>query len=196
MLSGRRRRKRRRRRHTQALTPGKEFGMSPQRLYDDQGHAYFLTFSCYKRRRLLDEDTPKGVVVSVLASRLAVQQGKCLGFVVMPDHVHALVWFHLPDVLSEFVKQWKRLSSFHIKKNLQEKQKGYSSLISLTDPIWQRRFYSFNVQSEAMARAKLRYMHHNPVKTGLAERAEQWRFSSARYYLLSQSVGVEIAQPQ
>ncbi|MBU1157268.1 MAG: transposase [Proteobacteria bacterium] len=170
--------------------------MSPQRLYDDQGHAYFLTFSCYKRRRLLDEDAPKGIVVSVLASRLTVQEGKCLGFVVMPDHVHALVWFPAPGVLSELVKHWKRLSSFHIKINLQEKQKGYSSQATPDDPVWQRRFYSFNVRSEAMARAKLRYMHHNPVKAGLVERAEEWRFSSARYYLLGQSVGIEITQPQ
>lgn len=169
--------------------------MPPQRFYDDQGHAYFLTFSCYQRRRLLEDDAPKRIVVSGLASRLAVQEGKCLGFVVMPNHVHALVWFPLPDILSEFMKQWKRISSFHIKKNLQEKQKSYASRIGPDEPVWQRRFYSFNVYSEAMARAKLQYMHHNPVKAGLVERAEQWRFSSARYYLQGRPVGVEIALP-
>jgi hypothetical protein len=65
-----------------------------------EGHAYFVTFSCAKRRRLLDDDQAKGVVIHYRAVQLANQQGSCLGFVVMPEHVHALVWFHEEGRLS------------------------------------------------------------------------------------------------
>jgi len=34
---------------------------------------------------------------------------------------------------------------------------------------------------------KLRYMHRNPVKRGLAETPEDWRWSSYRFYLLDES---------
>lgn len=33
---------------------------------------------------------------------------------------------------------------------------------------------------------KLRYMHRNPVKRGLVELPEQWRWSSYRFYFLDE----------
>jgi len=49
-------------------------------------------------------------------------------------------------------------------------------------PIWQPRFYDFNVWTEHKRIEKLRYMHRNPVKRGLVEAPEQWRWSSYRGY--------------
>jgi putative transposase len=34
---------------------------------------------------------------------------------------------------------------------------------------------------------KLRYMHRNPVKRGLVNSPEQWRWSSYRFYLLDEA---------
>ena len=48
--------------------------------------------------------------------------------------------------------------------------------------FWQARFYDFNVWSEKKRFEKLRYMHSNPVKRGLVDSPEQWRWSSDRYY--------------
>jgi len=48
--------------------------------------------------------------------------------------------------------------------------------------IWQPRFYDFNVWTEHKRIEKLRYMHRNPVKRGLVEQPEQWRWSSYRSY--------------
>lgn len=39
---------------------------------------------------------------------------------------------------------------------------------------------------------KLRYMHRNPVKRGLVESAHQWRWSSYRFYLLSEPGAVRV----
>jgi hypothetical protein len=69
--------------------------MTPKRTYDREGHAHLATLSGFRRRRPLDHDRPKKVGLGALNSRLALQRGKCLGFVVMPDLVHALV--HFPD---------------------------------------------------------------------------------------------------
>jgi REP element-mobilizing transposase RayT len=48
--------------------------------------------------------------------------------------------------------------------------------------VWQRRFYDFNVWSERKRVEKLRYMHRNPVKDGLATEPEHWEWSSYRSY--------------
>ena len=41
------------------------------------------------------------------------------------------------------------------------------------EPVWQRRFYDFNVWSARKQIEKLRYMHRNPVKRGLVTSPEQ-----------------------
>ncbi|MBW2061217.1 MAG: transposase [Deltaproteobacteria bacterium] len=78
--------------------------MPKRQVYDKEGHAHYITFSCYKRRRLLIDDMAKRIVIGVLNSELDKQNGKCAGFVVMPDHIHAILWFSEPDQLSKFMK--------------------------------------------------------------------------------------------
>ena len=58
--------------------------------------------------------------------------------------------------------------------------------------FWQARFYGFNVWTTRKRVEKLRYMHRNPVKCGLVESPEQWRWSSYRFYLLGESGAVRI----
>jgi putative transposase len=52
--------------------------------------------------------------------------------------------------------------------------------------IWQRRFYDFVLWSAQKSQEKLHYIHQNPVERGLAAEPKQWRWSSARYYLLGE----------
>jgi putative transposase len=166
--------------------------MMRRRIFDNEGHYYFVTFSCYRRRRLLDEDRAKRIVIHFLASQLVNQQGECTGFVIMPDHVHALVRFGQRERLSLFMNQWKRRSSMNLKGFYRECLPAYGDAIDLEDPMWQPKYYCFNVFSESKLREKLHYMHHNPVKAGLVQHPEDWLYSSARWYLLGRSVGVTI----
>jgi putative transposase len=92
--------------------------MARKPTYDRAGHAHFVTSSCFRRRRRLDHDRPKKVVLGVLNSQLALQRGTCIGFVVLPDHVHAIVRFPDPDQVSRFLKQWEQRSSVPIKRLL------------------------------------------------------------------------------
>ena len=166
--------------------------MNKRRIYDDELHAHFITFSCYRRRKLLDHDRAKRVVLSVLNSQLARRKARCVGFVVMPDHVHAIVWFPVSGQLSVFVQQWKRLSSFEIKQLVREKLVHYASTIEGDQPFWRAKYYSFNIYGEDKIREKLTYMHENPVRAELVRATCDWRWSSARHYDQAQSVGVPI----
>ncbi|MGO9274709.1 MAG: hypothetical protein ACLQOO_31525 [Terriglobia bacterium] len=53
--------------------------------------------------------------------------------------------------------------------------------------VWQRRFYPFNVHSEKKRLEKLDDMHNNPVQRGLVSSADQWPWSSFRFYYLNDS---------
>jgi len=163
-----------------------------RRIFDNEGHAYFLTFSCYRRQRLLDDSRAKGIVIHFLSVQLKNQEGRCMGFVVMQEHVHALVRFNDRGRLSTFVNQWKRRSSIALKDLYRKHLRNYGEKIDLNCPMWQPRYYVFNVYSEAKAREKLNYMHNNPVKAGLVNEPADWLYGSARWYLLRKPVGIEI----
>jgi putative transposase len=126
---------------------------------------------------------------------LTVQNGTCIGFVVMPDHVHALIWFSDTGQLSSFMDKWKELTSKTIKKLYRDKFSNYWKLLDKEDPVWQPKYHSFNVFSEKKIEEKLDYMHLNPVRAGLVERAVDWTWSSARWYLQGKPVGLPISMP-
>lgn len=166
--------------------------MRKRRIYDAERHAHFVTFSCYQRRRLLDNDRAKKVVLGVLNSQLTKQQGLCGGFVVMPDYVHAVVWFPEENQLSHFMKQWKQRSSIQIKRLFATELVQYAQTIDPKDPVWQARYYDFNVFSAHKLREKLAYMHQNPVRANLVAQPIDWPWSSARHYEQGRSVGVDV----
>ena len=39
--------------------------MSDRKIYDEEGHAHYLTFSCYRRRRILNDDIHKKIVIGL-----------------------------------------------------------------------------------------------------------------------------------
>jgi len=48
--------------------------------------------------------------------------------------------------------------------------------------FWQQGSHPQMIQSDAMMRQKIEYMHYNPVRRGYVDLPEQWRYSSARNY--------------
>lgn len=159
------------------------------------GDTQFITFSCFKRRRVLNQHRCKQMVTEVLTMQLARAKAGCLGFVVMSDHVHALISFASENQLPSFMKQWKRLSSVQIKRIYNQGLAGYARLIDPSDPVWQAGYYAFAITTEAKFLEKLNYMHQNPVRAGLMARASDWPHSSAGWYEQGRPVGVPIAWP-
>jgi len=162
------------------------------RIIDDALYTHLLTFSVTHRRRLLDHNHPQRILLGVLNSQLESFSARCVGFVIMPDYVHALIWLPEPGQLSRFVHGWKRMSSFYLRSWYRETAPEYTSEFGEGDPFWQPRYYSFEIFERRKLGEKLDYMHMNPVRAGLVERPIDWRWSSARWYELRQSVGVPI----
>jgi putative transposase len=72
----------------------------------------------------------------------------------MPEHVHLLVNEPERAPLSSLIQSLKQTVA---------RKLGFDGL-----HFWQRRYYDFNVWSGRKMVEKLRYMHRNPVKRGLA----------------------------
>ena len=83
------------------------------------------------------------------------------------------------------------MSSFQIRSWYRENRLNYFAQME-NDPFWQPKYYSFEIYSREKMEEKLNYMHLNPVRAGLVERAIDWKWSSARWYESMRTVGVPI----
>ena len=98
------------------------------------------------------------------------------GYVVMPEHVHLLVSEPQRALLSRAVQALKLSVSMRSKER----------------PFWQAHYFDFNVSSHSKFVEKLRYMHRNPVRRGLAAKPEDWKWSSVLHYQTGMRGTVEI----
>jgi putative transposase len=166
--------------------------MSQRRIIDLPGHRHFVTFSTYQRRRFLDSEYTRNIVLEVLQRCLVVHQAACAGFVIMPNHVHAILFGEPEFKISRFIQVWKKTSSYRLKRLYAQEITHYRRLCPDDCPIWQSGFYDFNVESDEKLSEKLEYMHNNPVDAQLAQTPLLWSWSSARYYQCAEAVGVTI----
>lgn len=77
-------------------------------------------------------------------------------FLLMPDHLHAILAVPRLERLSEVIRNWKRLTA---------RAHGVR---------WQRNFFDHRLRSCEALEAKARYIRENPVRAGLVDRAEDW----------------------
>src|SRR5262245_53829106 len=109
-----------------------------------------------------------------------------LAYVLMPDHLHLLT--DSPRAASELLRYVKGTIAHDVLEYL--KKQGYQeSLQKLRHEEWKRHHrYSlwehesnvFSVFSESVFLQKVNYVHENPVRAGLVERAVDYGWSSAR----------------
>jgi putative transposase len=80
-------------------------------------------------------------------------------FVLMPDHLHALLSFARGESMSEVIRGWKR---FHRRTN---------------QVVWQEGYFDHRLRADERGEqlsAKMNYIRQNPVVAGLCARAEDW----------------------
>ena len=80
-------------------------------------------------------------------------------FLLMPDHVHALLAFQRDESMSRIIGDWKH---FHARKDRVE---------------WQEGFFDHRLRDDERGEqlhAKVDYIRQNPVVAGLCARAEEW----------------------
>lgn len=166
--------------------------MAKRRIADDELYHHFLTFSVDRRRRLLELDVPKKIMLGVLNYVLEKHDARCQGFVIMPDHVHAVIWLPQTDQLSGLMHEWKRQSSLRIRRWYRDHAPNYEASFGTATRFWQPKYHAFSIETESKLEEKIDYIHLNPVRAGLVARAVDWHWSSARWYYRHQSVGVPI----
>ena len=98
--------------------------MSIKTKHDTFDQAWFVTFTCYKWLALFDIADIYDLVYNWLQIIKDKGQAETLGFVIMPNHVHAHVLLQLSSVsvnLNLMISNAKRFMAYELIKRLQEK---------------------------------------------------------------------------
>lgn len=160
--------------------------------FDLPGEIHFLTFSCYKRLPLLDDDWRRQQL-SLAINRAMVKQGwRLAAMVYMPNHVHLLTFPTKHDLrVSKLLFAIKRPFSFRVKEQLKKWTDPLLDQLTIrqrpgvtTFRFWQEGpGYDRNIRTEKALLNMIDYLHLNPVRRGLVEKATDFRWSSARWYV-------------
>ena len=163
------------------------------RHYHDPGHVHELTFSCYRRWPLLTNDVWRGMLAESINRAMAGHGYRLAAFVFMPEHVHLMVYpLSEADTIDALLKAIKRPFSYRIKQLLIQSRSRLLERLTIrqrpgvmTCRYWQEGpGYDRNLIRRSTILADIDYLHHNPVRRGLVQKAVDWKWSSARYYLI------------
>jgi putative transposase len=157
-------------------------------------HLHFITCSCHRRLPFLGTARSRDCFLSILEQTRQRYRFVVLGYVVMPEHFHLLITepeVGNPSTVMQVLKQ-RSAHALLPKRKRRDPRQGQLFPEGTRRAFWQARFYDFNVSTTKKRVEKLRYMHRNPVKRGLVGLAEQWRWSSYRFYLLGEIEPVRI----
>src|SRR6266536_3285822 len=109
-------------------------------------------------------------------------------YVIMPDHLHAITdGLQLPSKILRYING---IISRRVIDHL--KEHGHNSSLQKLEresgsrghkySLWEHHANALPIFSEDMFMQKLNYIHMNPVRAHLVERAEDYRFSSVRIW--------------
>jgi len=121
------------------------------------------------RARIFAGDADYAAFERVMVETLAKKPMRILGYLIMPNHWHLVLWPEHDGDLAQFMH---RLTVSHVRRwHLHRKTVGCGHL-------YQGTYKSFPVESDEHLLTVLGYVERNALRAGLVERAEDWRWSS------------------
>lgn len=116
-------------------------------------------------------------------------------YVIMPTHLHAIASAGPGADLSAILRDSRKHTSKQIVTQLQTDERRLfewvlrdaarkSGRADGSHKVWTEGTHPETLESEKFFMQKFLYLHDNPVRKGLVEKAEDWRYSSAGFYVL------------
>jgi REP element-mobilizing transposase RayT len=130
------------------------------------GGLYHVTTRGIRRMPIFDEERDRLVYLAILQSVVAHYEWRCFSFCLMPNHVHLVVQTPEPD----------------LDRGMHDLSHRYAVLYNHwnghTGHLFERRYWSGLIASEAYLAAATRYVLRNPVRAQLCREAGEYPWSS------------------
>lgn len=157
-----------------------------------EGHIYYVTTVVYGRLPIFT--TPSFIIplYDSLNFYRCQYDFSLLGYVIMPDHIHLLIWPQGESILSDFMRDFKKFTAVRlIRQTKVEKRQDWLAAFQKAgqetgraeQKVWQDDYWDKIIYSEKFLRQKLNYIHRNPCRAGLVEDPRAYPYSSFRNYV-------------
>jgi putative transposase len=157
---------------------------------NEAGHAHALTFSCYRRFTFLSAERTCAWLADAIEAAREAKQFAVWAYVFMPEHAHVVVFPHDPEhnvamirkvIKSPVAKQAIQFLKEHAPDWIPRITRNRGARIEHL--FWQSGGgYDRNLTNPKTLLATIDYIHMNPVRRGLVERATDWKWSSAGWF--------------
>jgi putative transposase len=145
--------------------------MPPQDEPNALALSYFVTVRTFGCRSVFHEAVNAATVVDVIESMRRSVGFKKYGYVVLPDHYHVLLGGG-PD----------SRSVADVILGINRAVERFIERLDTGQPLWDDESDVLVLYTPRARLEKLNYIHHKPVVCGIVEKAEDYEFSSARFY--------------
>jgi REP element-mobilizing transposase RayT len=170
--------------------------MSVRKLISQPDGVFFITFTCTQWLPLFSLANGYDAVYKWF-DHLKSQGHYIVGYVIMPNHVHAVIAFrNTGKNINGIVSNGKRFIAYELVKRLEaDKQDNALNIlrqnVSATEnkegklhSVFEKSFDWKECRTTGFIEQKLNYIHNNPYKGNkLADQPENYDHSSARYYI-------------
>lgn len=131
---------------------------------------YHIVFRGINRQQIFEEDEDYERFLYLLKQYQQICSYHIYAYCLMPNHIHLLI----KEGTEELGQTFRRIgASFVYWYNLKYGRTGH---------LFQDRYKSEVVEDDAYLLTVVRYIHRNPVKAGLCQEPEDYRYSSFAHY--------------
>jgi putative transposase len=135
-------------------------------------HCYHVINRGNGRAEVFHADGDFHAFIALLGDACRRLPMRLLAYCLMPNHFHLALWPYGDGDLSRWM-QW--LLTAHVRR--------YHRWYASSGHVWQGRFKAFPIEQDDHLLTVLRYIEQNPIRAKLVTRAEDWRWSSAGYWV-------------
>lgn len=166
-------------------------GRRGRSILDGQANTFFVTTTFVDFARILSFGKMYSEILrDSLKYVLTKYSVKLFGYVFMPSHIHLVIYIPEGQSISSLMRDFKKYTSTRIRQQLEmdghedwiEKLRRNAAGQKQLFKLWMDRFDDVVIRSDRVMKSKINYIHLNPVRAGLVDEAEDWEYSSARFY--------------
>lgn len=152
----------------------------------------FITITCYEWLPIIQREQEKEIIIQSLRFLVNNKRVKVYAFVLMDNHFHLIWQIGKGHLRADVQRDFLRFSATQILKNFRNEHAKILQKIEVNSKdrkyqVWQRNSLSIELRSESVFNQKLNYIHKNPIKAGLCNLEEDYKYSSAKYYLKNEN---------
>ena len=164
----------------------------------DQHQPHFLTSTIVDWIDIFSRKSYRDIVIDSLDYCIKQKNLTLYGYVIMTNHLHLIA--QAEGNLSDFMRDFKKYTSVQILRAVQSAPESRREWIlhrfkravrgksEKSFQVWQNGNHAEEIYSENFLWTKLDYIHLNPVRAGIVEKASHYIYSSASNYVTGKGI--------